>query len=369
MRINNITVFSYNANYRYGTYSMSHGRTSKGQKSIVARIRTDDGFEGWAETAPLGSDYLPSSFTGELAALKELGPQLLGLDPRSPAAVNEVMDRAMMGGMAAKAVIDMACWDLLGRSLNVPTALLFGGFLTEKPSGFSVIGIREPAEAVKQAKEELAKGTVAMQLKAGDDPLSDARRVRAVRDAIPSSVVIWTDANGGWTLDQALSFARAVGQDVAIGLEQPCRTPSDCAEVGRRTGLPITLDESVVSLADLVEAHAAGISGVNIKPSRVGGFTKARTIRDAAVALDMVINCDDTWGTALTTAQNIVLATTTKSTRLRAVDLFAEWTEPLIADVARMDSSGRVSPSTQPGNGYGVIRLELLGEALFEITA
>lgn len=84
MQINDISVFSYDANYRYGTYSMSHGRLAKGQKSIVVRILTDDGTEGWAETAPLGSEYLPSSFTGELAALKELGPQVLGLDPDHP---------------------------------------------------------------------------------------------------------------------------------------------------------------------------------------------------------------------------------------------------------------------------------------------
>lgn len=74
MRINEITVFSYRANYSHGVCTMSHGRVCTGQMSTAVRIRTDDGLEGWAETAPLGSDYLPSSFTGELAALKELGP-------------------------------------------------------------------------------------------------------------------------------------------------------------------------------------------------------------------------------------------------------------------------------------------------------
>lgn len=110
-----------------------------------------------------------------------------------------------------------------------------------------------------------------------------------------------------------------------------------------------------------------GIAGVNIKPSRVGGFTKARVIRDAAAALDMVVYFDDPWGSALTTAQNVLLATSTPSSRLCAVDLFAEWTEPLIADVPRMESDGRVTPSIQPGNGYSAIRTELLGEPLFQI--
>ena len=347
---------------------MSHGRTATGQKSIVVRILTDDGIEGWSESAPLGSDYLPSSFTGELAALKELGPQILGLDPRSPQAIVEVMDRAMMGGMAAKAVIDMACWDILGKSVGLPTATLFGGFLSKKPRSFSVIGIGSPEVGVSQARRELDKGATMMQLKAGDDPVADAKRVKAIYDILPDGVQAWVDANGGWTLDQALTFARAVGPDITIGLEQPCRTLSHSAEVGRRTGLPITLDESIVTVADLFTAHAAGITGVNIKPSRVGGLTKARVIRDTAAALDMVINCDDTWGTALLTAQNILLATTTPSNRLRAVDLFAEWTQPLIAEVPRMESDGTVTPSTRPGNGYGTIHTELLGEPLFQIS-
>lgn len=368
MKIKEITVFSYDANYRYGTYSMSHGRRAKGQKSIVVKICTDDGTEGWAETAPLGSDYLPSSFTGELAALQELGPQILGSDPRSLSSLNGAMDRSMMGAYAAKSVIDIACWDILGKSVGLPTAILLGGFLTERPKGFSVIGIAEPEAAVAQAQQELAKGAVTMQLKAGDDPMADARRVKAIRDAIPDHVIMWVDANGGWSLDQALTFARAIGPDITIRLEQPCRTLSASAEVGRRTGLPIILDESIVTVADLFAAHAAGIAGVNIKPARVGGFSKARIIRDAAVALDMIVNCDDTWGCALATAQNVILATTTSNNSLRAVDLFTEWIEPLIADVPRMDEDGRITPSTKPGNGYGNIRVELLGEPLFRIA-
>lgn len=123
-------------------------------------------------------------------------------------------------------------------------------------------------------------------------------------------------------------------------------------------GLPIILDESVVTMADLFTAYAVGIMGVNIKPSRVGGLTKARMLRDAAAALDMVINCDDPWGSALTTALNVLLATTTPSHRLCAVDLLAEWIEPLIANTPRMNSNGTVAPNTQPGNGYGTIQIE-----------
>ena len=122
-------------------------------------------------------------------------------------------------------------------------------------------------------------------------------------------------------------------------------------------------------MADICAAHAAGITGVNIKLSRVGGLTKARILRDAAVALEMMVNVDDTWGCALTTAQNLQLAASTRPDRLRAVNLFAEWTNPLITDIPRMQSNGRIIPADIPGNRLGTINLDVLGEPLFTITA
>ncbi|KAF4970041.1 hypothetical protein FSARC_2858 [Fusarium sarcochroum] len=327
MRITEVTVFSYDANYSYGSYSMSGGRVATGQKSIGVRIRTDDNVEGWAETAPLSTDYLPSFFEGELAALKLLGPHVLGLDPRSPATVSVVMDAALLSGLGT------------------------------------------PEIGVKKAQAELDKGLKAMQLEVGDDPINDANRVRAVRKALPSSIDIWADANGGWNLDQALTFARFLGSDVAVPLEQPCASLSDSAEVGCRTGLPIALDESIVTMKDLLAAKAAGITAVNIKPSRVGGFTKARTLRDAAVDLDMMVTIDDTWGCALATAQNLQLAISTRPDRLRAVDLFPEWTNPLVADIPRMNAEGGIEPGVVPGNGFGAVYTKLLGEPLLSFQA
>lgn len=83
----------------------------------------------------------------------------------------------------------------------------------------------------------------------------------------------------------------------------------------------------------------------------------------------MMVNVDDTWGYALTTAQNILLAASTRRDRLRAVDLFAEWTNPLIAEIPRMGPNGRISPAAMPGNGFGAVNVEFLGEPLFHITA
>ncbi|KAF4989518.1 hypothetical protein FDECE_14684 [Fusarium decemcellulare] len=369
MRITDITAYSYDANFQFGAYTMSGGRIANGHPSIVVRIRTDDGIEGWSESAPLGSDYLPSTFTGELAALKELAPHVLGLDPRSPAVVVEKMDSIMLSGNAAKAIIDFACWDIFGKSVGLPTYTLLGGGLCHSLPAFTVVGLGDPETGVKKALAEYDRGVTALQLKVGDDPVNDAHRITAIRKALPPSVVCFADANCGWNLEQALIYSRSLGEGICVPLEQPCRTLADCVEVGKRSGIPIVLDECVVAMADLVAAHAGGCTGINLKPSRVGGFTKARALRDAAVALGMNITVDDTWGCSLLTAQNVVFAASTPAHLLRAVDAYAEWTEPMIADCPRMGTDGRLKPSDLPGNGYGPIKLEMLGEPLFHLTA
>jgi len=86
----------------------------------------------------------------------------------------------MMSGMAAKSVIDIACWGILGKSVNLPTHVLLGGCLTEECPAFSVIGFGELPNAVQKAKAELDKGVIAMQLKVEDDPLIEARRVKTI---------------------------------------------------------------------------------------------------------------------------------------------------------------------------------------------
>ena len=108
------------------------------------------------------------------------------------------------------------------------------------------------------------------------------------------------------------------------------------------------------------------VTELDLKSSRVGGLTKARAIRDAAVGMDLVVTIDDTWGGAITTAQNIQLAATTE--RLRGVTLFTEWNEPLVAEGPRMDANGTVAVPTAPGNGFAV-DLICFDDPLFEITA
>lgn len=86
--------------------------------------------------------------------MKELAPHVLGLDPRSPAAVDQKMDSIMLSGNAAKALIDLACWDIFGKSVGLPTYTLLGGALCHSLPAFTVIGLGSPETGVKKALAE-----------------------------------------------------------------------------------------------------------------------------------------------------------------------------------------------------------------------
>lgn len=366
MKIAAIDVFGYEVRFAHGDYGLSRGRTSRGHRALVVRVRSEDGAEGWGETSPHGHTYLPSFVEGEEAALRLLGPAVLGLDPRDLGQVNRAMDATLLGGTAAKSAIDAACWDLFGHATGLPVATLLGGRLSETFRVFLAVPVGDPDGMATFAAREHALGLRVLQVKVGDDPLEDVARTRAVVEAVGDDTLVVVDANGGWTLQAALVAARRL-EDLPIYLEQPCRTLTECAEVRRHTSLPLVLDESVGSLADLVAARAAGAGGVNLKPGKVGGLTKARAMRDAAVALGMTLTVDDTWGGGVVTAQNAHLAASTDPRNLVAASYFTEWTEPLLTTGPRMLPGGIGSAPTAPGLGVDVDPA-VLGEPLLNFS-
>ena len=84
MRITSIEAYTYELGYRYGTYVMSGGRVVKTLTSTVVRVVTDDGIDGWAETCPLGSTYLPAHARGAGAGAARVGTRADRRRPDQP---------------------------------------------------------------------------------------------------------------------------------------------------------------------------------------------------------------------------------------------------------------------------------------------
>jgi len=368
VKINSVDVFGYDLTYRHGSYVMSGGRSIDVLPSTVVRIRTDEGIDGFGETCPLGPAYLPGFAEGARAALSELAPALVGLDPLNLALVGEAMDRALRGHGYAKSAVDVACWDVLGKATGQSMATLMGGARQESFPLYVAIPLGPVDATVKAVRARLAEGIHRFQLKLGADPREDAERVTAVVEATGDGDVVVADANGGYRLQDAVVAARLLEGSPRTYYEQPCASLEECLYVRRLTTLPMVLDESITDVQSLLRAWSAkGMEAINLKVSKVGGLTRARLIRDLAEQLGLRLTIEDAWGGDLVTAAVSHLAASTSPEALFTVSFMNDWTNEHVAGYQPRSENGVGRVPTGPGLGVEV-DVEQLGEPLFSIA-
>jgi len=110
-----------------GSYRWSGGKSVSVFDSTIVEVETDSGITGWGEVCPLGPFYLPAYGPGARTGIAELAPHLIGEDPRELGRLNRRMDAALKGHPYVKSAVDMACWDILGRTAGLPVCTLLGG--------------------------------------------------------------------------------------------------------------------------------------------------------------------------------------------------------------------------------------------------
>ncbi len=367
--IDRVEVYGYDLTYAHGEYVMSSGRVVNVLPSTVVRISTRGGVEGFGESCPLGRTYLPGFGEGARAALRELAPALIGVDAANLAAVGAAMDATLRGHEYAKSAIDVACWDILGRVAGLPVATLLGGSLQDELPLYVAVPLGPPEQMAAFVERERAGGIHHFQLKLGDAPERDRDRVAAVHAVTGPEDAIIGDANGGWRRQDAIIAARLLGEFDRLRLEQPCPTLEECLAVRRLSTLPFVLDEVITDLPTLVRAAAAdAMDHVNLKVGRVGGLTKARLMRDAAVELGLTLTIEDSWGGDLVTAAVSHLAAGVPPAQLFAASYMNDWTVEHVAGYQPRSRDGRGPVPDGPGLGIEV-DLDRLGAPLFDRQA
>jgi L-alanine-DL-glutamate epimerase-like enolase superfamily enzyme len=132
----------------------------------------------------LGPAYLPAYAAGVRAGLAELGPHLLGCDPRELDKLNRRMDAVLKGHPYVKSAVDMACWDLLGQWANTPLCLLLGGRYGDDITLYRAISQESPAAMAAKVAGYRAEGYRRFQLKVGGDAGEDIARIKAVSEQL-----------------------------------------------------------------------------------------------------------------------------------------------------------------------------------------
>jgi cis-L-3-hydroxyproline dehydratase len=219
------------------------------------------------------------------------------MDPCNVNLMNVTMDRALKGHPYVKSAIDMACWDILGKVAGLPVCELLGGRFGDDFQLYRAISQRSAADMAANVEKYVGEGYRKFQLKVGGRPLDDIARIRAVRATLDEMTVklrlagetdlympLLCDANTGWLRHEAMQVVNAV-KDLDVYIEQPCLTYEECLSVRQHCPLPMVLDECMDDIGVLCKILAdKACDVINLKISKVGGLTKARTIRDLAVA-------------------------------------------------------------------------------------
>lgn len=352
---------------REGNYKWSGGKSVTVFDSTIVGVETDTGHVGYGEVCPLGPFYLPAYADGVRAGLRELGPHLIGFDPRELSKLNHRMDAALKGHPYVKSGIDIACWDLLGQATGLPVCVLLGGRYGESVRLYRAISQEAPEKMAANVSEYRAAGYTRFQLKVGGDPDQDIERIRQVRAILKPTDRLVADANTGWTQHEAMRVVRAV-RDLDVYIEQPCLTYEECLAVRRNTDHPFVLDENVDGLEMLLRAKAdLAMDVVNLKISKLGGLTKTKQVRDLCVSMGIAMTLEDSWGGDITTAAIAHLAhSTPEEFRFTSTD-FNSYVTVSTATGAPQRDNGFMRASTTPGLGV-TPRRDVIGPRVVEVA-
>jgi L-alanine-DL-glutamate epimerase-like enolase superfamily enzyme len=367
MKIKRILAWRVELPLHETTYKWSGGKSVSVFDSTIVGVETDTGLTGFGEVCPLGPFYLPAYAEGVRAGLRELGPHLIGADPRELSKLNHCMDAALKGHPYVKSGIDIACWDILGKATGLPVCVLMGGRFGESVRLYRAISQESPEEMASKVAGYRAEGYTRFQLKVGGDPDTDIARIRAVSAKLRPGDRLVADANTGWVQHEAVRVVRAV-RDVDVYFEQPCLTYEECLAVRRQTDHPFILDENVDSLDMLLRAKAdLAMDVVNLKISKLGGLTKIKQARDLCVSMGIAMTLEDSWGGDIATAAIAHLAQSTpEAYRFTSTD-FNSYVTVSNAEGAPRRENGFMSAGTAPGLGIKP-RMDVLGKCVVEVS-
>ena len=254
MKITAIRAYRVELPLHEGTYRWSGGNSVAVFNSTVVAVETDQGITGYGEVCPLGPAYLPAYAEGARAGIREIGPKLLGLDPRDLGVLNRRMDAALRGHPYVKSAIDVACWDILGKAANLPVVTLLGGRYGESFKLYRAISQEAPEAMAARVGQYRSEGYSKFQLKVGGDADTDIERIKACAAQLQRGDVLIADANTGWLMHQAARVVDAV-KDVDVYIEQPCMSYEECRAIRERTARPFILDEVINSLSAVLKGY------------------------------------------------------------------------------------------------------------------
>jgi L-alanine-DL-glutamate epimerase-like enolase superfamily enzyme len=209
--------------------------------SVLVRVRTRDGAEGWGEATP-DPNVTGETWGGVVETIRrDLAPALLGLDARHREAALVALDARVEGAPSAKAALDIALHDLVARAAGIPLWQLLGGRARDALQISRVISIGTLDEMAAAATRHVAAGFQTVKVKVGDaaNPMLDVQRVATVREAVGPGLA--QSGRGHWRYPRHGAVATGVYRTAGplVGHGRAGRgPPADRRRHHDRRGLP-----------------------------------------------------------------------------------------------------------------------------------
>jgi len=254
------------------------GETVARADNVLLRIESNNGFIGWGEAASA------PTMTGEtvasmMAAVAHMAPALIARPADDFAGASAAMDAQMYANSGAKAAVEIALHDLVGRATGQPLYALLGAKQRSRISVLTVVGSTDTPADLREAKERYAAGYRAFKIKVGlSDPEADAARTQSlcrILKALDKNCLVAADANQGWSAEEALRYVRAVADCGLDFFEQPvpAHDLAAMARIAAAGRIAIGADEGIHSREDIERHHARNAAGgVSLKAIKLGGL-------------------------------------------------------------------------------------------------
>jgi len=261
--------------------------------NVLVRIEADNGVVGWGEAASapvMTGDTLESI----VSAVQYLSVALHGRDAADISGALTAMDARMYGNHGAKAAIEIALHDLVGRASRKPVHALLGAKKRSRMPLLGVIGGGNHQGDLRDAETKKAAGVTAYKVKVGiDTPENDAARTRDICKILGNGMLVSADANQGYTTEEAVTYVRAVNGSGLDFFEQPVAAAdlAGMAAVAAATDIAIGADEGIHSFDDIKRHHECKAArGVSLKAIKLGGIRGVTEAGGLCDRLGMSVN-------------------------------------------------------------------------------
>jgi L-alanine-DL-glutamate epimerase-like enolase superfamily enzyme len=287
-----ISIKLFTVNKRF-PLTISRGTTA--QTTNVWVTISHDGIEGWGEGSPFGVGDRRQSTDTIKDSLEQVAPLLTSCHPWQRQEIEALLVQQQVPS-AARAAIDMALHDWFGKYVGLPLWQIWGLNHNAIVPTSVTIGINSPAGARKRTRDWLDFMDVRLlkvKLGSPEGIKADQEMLLAVREEAPETE-LFVDANGGWSLNDAIAMCHWLADLGIKYVEQPLPRGKEghLSTLKQNSPLPIFIDESCFTSADIPK-FADAIDGVNIKLMKSGGLTEALRMVHTAKAhgLQVMFGC------------------------------------------------------------------------------